>query len=138
MGGILDLTALQPEDYQRIITQLHNEVVAKDARIKGVESLAKMLHEAEQKSQRMQETAKNYELTLKRAEARIAQLNKMHGIGPQTAFNRGVVIPGVSRKDFDLVTRENEKLKKALQHIVSTEIEGHAVVLVSEELRVKL
>ena len=46
------------------------------------------------------------------------------------------VLVGV--KLLNPITRENEKLKKALQHIVSTEIEGHAVVLVSEELRVKL
>jgi hypothetical protein len=44
---------------------------------------------------------------------------KKLGIWPQTAFGIDVVNPGVSRKDFDAVTKENIRLKEALKHIVS-------------------
>ena len=121
----------EESDCRRLITQLYNEIIAKDARIKGVHALTLMLNEKEERCKRMEDMVKNYELTLKRAEARIAQMNKMFGVGPQTAFNRGVVMPGASKKDLDLVTQENLKLKKALEHIVSTELRGQAVILVS-------
>ena len=130
-GNFTVANKLQENDYRRIITQLHNEILAKNERLKGVKALTVMLHESEEKRKRMEAMANNYEMTLKRAEARIAQLNKTLGVGPQAAFNRGVVMPGVSRKDFELVTQENVRLRKALDHIVPTNLGGHDVILVS-------
>ena len=117
-------------DLKRIIVGLQNDIKGKNERLKGVHLLTVLLHEAEEKCKQWEETAKNLETTLRRAEARIAQLNKIHGIGPQAAFNRGAVFPGVSRKDFELVTQENIKLKKALDHIVTANLGGNEVILV--------
>ena len=41
-----------------------------------------------------------------------------------------VVYPGLSRKDFDAVTRENIGLKEALEHIAPTELGGKDIVIV--------
>ena len=54
-------------------------------------------------------------------------------IGRQTAIDIDDVNPEISRKEFDAINKENVKLKKALKHIVPTELGGKDVVLVSEK-----
>ena len=44
--------------------------------------------------------------------------------------------PGVSRKDFDAVIKENIRLKEALEHIVRTEYGGKDIVIVSVHLTI--
>ena len=85
----------------------------------------------EKSVQSSQTRADNYETALRRAEARVAYLNKKLGIGPQSSFDIDVINPGVSRKDFDAVTKENIRLKEALEHIVPTELGGKDIVVVS-------
>ena len=109
--------------------------MVKNERLKGVEDLVRICSEKEEKLQGWKTRADNYETALRRADARIAYLSKKLGIGPQTAFGMDVVYPGVSRKDFDAVTRENIRLKEALEHIVPTELGGKDIVIVSIGLK---
>ena len=128
-----NLKELKADELKRIITIQHRELLAKTERLKGVEELTKICNDLEEKRQSCQTRADNYETALRRAEARIAYLNKKLGIGPQTTFGIDVVNPGISRKDFDavLVTKENIRLKEALEHIVPTELGGKDVIIVS-------
>jgi hypothetical protein len=119
------------DDLKRIIALQHREIQVKNERLKGVEELTRVCSELEEKRQSWQTKADNYETALRRAEARIAYLNKKLGIVPQTTFGIDVFNPGISRKDFDAITKENIRLKEALEHIVPTELGGKDVVVVS-------
>jgi hypothetical protein len=130
-GSVLNLRELQANDLKRIIALQHTDLLAKNERLKGVEELTRICNELEEKRQSSETRADNYETALSRAEARIAYLNKKLGIGPQTTFGIDVVNPGISRKDFDAVTKENIRLKEALEHIVPTELGGKDIVIVS-------
>ncbi len=134
-GPIIALREYNVDDLKRIITAQQREIHVKNERLKGVEDLTRICHELEEKRQSWQIRADNYETALKRAEARVAYLNKKLGIGPQTTFDIDVINPGVSRKDFDAVTKENIRLKEALEHIVPTELGGKDIVIVSIVVR---
>ena len=127
----LNLQAVGENDLKRIVAVQHREILVKNERLKGVEDLVRICSEKEEKLQGWKTRAENYETALRRSDARIAYLNKKLGIGPQTALDIGVVYPGVSRKDFDAVTRENIRLKEALEHIAPTELGGKDIVIVS-------
>ncbi|CAB4038079.1 Hypothetical predicted protein, partial [Paramuricea clavata] len=122
-----NLKELKADDLKRIIALQHRELLAKDERLKGVEDLTRICNELEEKRQGLETRADNYETALRRAEARIAYLNKK--LGPQTTFEIDVINPGISRKDFDAVTKENIQLKEALEHIVPTELGGKDIVI---------
>ena len=130
-GSVSNLEELLANDLKRIIALQHRELLAKNERLKGVEELTRICNELEEKRQGSETRADNYETALKRAEARIAYLNRKLGIGPQTTFDIDVVNPGISRKDFDAVTKDNIRLKEALEHIVPTELGGKDIVIVS-------
>jgi hypothetical protein len=130
-GQVLNLKQFNGDDLKRIIALQHREILGKNERLRGVEDLTRICNELEEKRQSSWTRADNYETALRRAEARIAYLNKKLGIGPQTTFGIDVVNPGISRKDFDAVTRENIRLKEALEHIVPTELGGKDIVIVS-------
>jgi RNase P protein component len=131
-----NLKELKADELKRIITIQHRELLAKNERLKGVEELTRICNQLEEKRQDSETRADNYKTALRRAEARIAYLNKKLGIGPQTTFGIDVVNPGISRKDFDAVTRENIRLKEALEHIVSTELGGKDIIIVSKKMAV--
>ena len=88
-----------------------------------------------QKVQSWKTKAENTETALKQANTKIAYLNKKPrknlGIEPQTTSGIDVVYPGVSRKDFDALTKENIRLKEALEHIAPTELGSKDIVIVS-------
>ena len=130
---VLNLRQLNGDDLKRIIAVQHREILVKNERLRGVEDLTRICSELEEKRQSWQTRADNYETALRQAEARIAYLNKKLGIGPQTSFgiNDDVINPVISRKDFDAVTKENIRLKEALEHIVPTELGGKDIVIVS-------
>ena len=130
-ASVTNLKEYNVDDLKRIIAALNREILVRNERLKGVEDLTRICHELEEKRQSWQIRADNYETALKRAEARIAYLNKKLGIGPQTTLDIDVINPGVSRKDFDAVTKENIRLKEALEHIVPTELGGKDIVIVS-------
>ena len=131
MAQILNSQAMSEKDFKRIIAVQQREILVKNERLKGVEDLVRICSEKEEKLQGWKTRAENYETALRRANARIAYLNKKLGIGTQTAFDMDVVYPGVSRKDFDAVIKENIRLKEALEHIAPTELGGKEIVIVS-------
>ena len=132
-----NLKELKADELKRIITIQHTELSAKNERLKGVEELTRICNQLEEKRQYSETRADNYKTALRRAEARIAYLNRKLGIGPQTTFGIDVINPGISRKDFDAVTTENIQLKEALKHIVSTELGGKDIVIVSILIKCK-
>jgi hypothetical protein len=133
-GSVVNLKELSVEDLRRLIAYQQREIAVRNDRLRGVEKLTTICSDLEEKLQSSQTRADNYETALRRAEARVAYLNKKLGIGPQTSFDIDVINPGVSRKDFDAVTRENIRLKDALEHIVPTELGGKDIVIVSMSL----
>jgi hypothetical protein len=130
-GQLLDSKELNVDNLKRIVALQHREILVKNERLRGVEDLTRICSELEEKRQSWQTRADNNGAALRRAETRIAYLNKKLGIGPQTTVGIDVVNPGISRKNFDAVTKENIKLKEALEHIVPTELGGKDVVIVS-------
>ncbi|XP_028404216.1 golgin subfamily A member 6-like protein 22 [Dendronephthya gigantea] len=133
----LDPHNLNLDDLRRITQALqHQELKGKNNRsMNEVKETTRILSESEKKMRRKEKTrAENSQIALRRAEARIAILNKKLGIGPQTAFEIDVVNPRVSQKDYDSLTIEYIKLKEALEHIVPTELGGKDVVLKNQEL----
>ena len=56
---------------------------------------------------------------------------KKLGIGPQKMLRFDVVYRRISRKDFDVVTKEIRKLKETLEHIGPTELSGKEIANVS-------
>jgi hypothetical protein len=130
-GSVINLKELSADDLRRLIAYQQREIAVRNDRLRGVEKLTTICSDLEEKLQSSQTRADNYETALRRAEARVAYLNKKLGIGPQTSFDIDVINPGVSRKDFDAVTKENIRLKEALEHIVPTELGGKDIVVVS-------
>ena len=130
-GYALNLQELNVEQLKRIISLQQKDILFMNSRLKGVENLAKICSDLEEKCKHWKSVAENTKTALQRAEARVAYLNKKLGIGPQTAFDIDVINPGVSRKYFDAVAKENIQLKEALEHIVLAKIGGKDVVIVS-------
>ncbi|XP_028404900.1 tropomyosin-1-like [Dendronephthya gigantea] len=127
---MLNMDELNTGDLKRIIAVQSKEIERKNEQLKGLQNLAKICSESEEKRQSWKTRAEKYESALRRAEARIAVLNKKLGmLGPQTAFDIKI-----SRHAFDAITRENIELKEALEHIVPTELGGKDVVLRNQEL----
>ena len=133
-GSAVNLKELNVDDLKRLIAFQQREIAQKNDRLRGVEKLTTICSDLEEKFHSERTKSDNYENALRRAEARIAYLNKKLGIGPQTSFDIDVINPGVSRKDFDAVTKENIRLKEALEHIVPTELGGKDIVIVSMSL----
>lgn len=65
--------------------------------------------------------------TLARAENRIAQLSPLNG------GEEGIVTPGVSRKVLESLTKENTKLKEALEHLTQRK-DGPNLVVENKDL----
>ena len=138
MAEVVNLPAVGENDFKRIIAVQRKEIMVKNERLKGVEDLLRICSEKEEKLQGWKTRAENYETALRRADARIAYLNKKLGIGPQTAFDMDVVYPGISKKDFNAVTKENVRLKEALEHIAPTKLGGNDVMIVSMRKNMKV
>ena len=84
--AVLNLQAMADNDFKRIIAVQRREILVQNERLKGVENLVRICSEKEKKLQSMKTRAENYETALRRADARIAYLNKKLGIGPQTTL----------------------------------------------------
>lgn len=135
-GQILNIKGVHEDDLKRIIALQRKDILDKNKRLKGVEKLTNIVNELEESRQSLQSKADNFESALRRAEARIAYLNKKLGIGPQTSMGVEVVDPGVSRKEYDALMRDNIRLKESLEHIVATELGGQDVVTVSKTKKI--
>ena len=95
-------------------------------KLTGVQNLGQQLQKKEQENTFLKEKLERLEGTLARAENRITQLSLQAGNGAHQAFSRGgIVTPGVSKKLLEALTRENTRLKLALEHIIAKGSNGN-------------
>ena len=79
--------------------------------------------------------ADNYEKGLKKAEGRIAWLQKQLEIGPHAAFNLETpTSSGVSKKNYIKIIQEYLKLQKTLNHIQLTGLTRDEIALKNREM----
>lgn len=90
-------------------------------------NLVRQLNEAHRERDSLYAKWKQAEESLKRAENTIAQLSL------STSSKGGIVIPGVSRKVLEGLTKENTRLKSALAHVTKRE-NGSDLALENKDL----
>ncbi|XP_020610583.1 uncharacterized protein PF11_0207-like [Orbicella faveolata] len=86
------------------------------SKLTGVQNLGLQLQKKEQQIKTLLEKNERLEGSLARAENRITQLNLQLPSGAQIG---AVVTPGVSKKVLEALTRDNTKLKQALEHLTN-------------------
>lgn len=90
------------------------------SKLTGVQNLGLQLQRKEQEIKSLLEKNERLEGSLARAENRITQLSLLAGNGQQALASQGAIVtPGVSKKVLEALTRENTKLKQALDHLTS-------------------
>ncbi|CAH3029537.1 unnamed protein product [Porites evermanni] len=90
------------------------------SQITGVQNLGVQLQKKEQELRSALERIERLESSLARAENRITQLSHLAGNNGQTVAGQGAIVtPGVSKKLLEALTRENTKLRQALDHLTN-------------------
>lgn len=90
------------------------------SQLTGVQNLGLQLQKKEQEHKSLLEKYERLEGSLARAENRITQLSLLAGNGPQALAGQGAIVtPGVSKKVLEALTRENTKLRQALDHLTN-------------------
>ena len=90
------------------------------SQLTGVQNLGLQLQRKEQEKKSLLEKNERLEGSLARAENRITQLSLLAGNGQQTVASQGAIVtPGVSKKVLEALTRENTKLRQALDHLTN-------------------
>lgn len=118
MAGQGDIEALFAEN-QRLRQSLVVMVTDRKkmaSKLTGVQNLGLQLQKKEQQIKNLEEKNERLEGSLARAENRITQLNLQLPAGAQLG---AVVTPGVSKKVLEALTRDNTKLKQALEHLTN-------------------
>ena len=101
-------------------------------KLTGVQNLGQQLQKKEQENVLLKEKVERLEGTLARAENRITQLSLKLGNGPHQAFSgSGIVTPGVAKKVLEALTRDNTRLKLALDHVTNKGSNGSDLAVVS-------
>ena len=98
------------------------------SKLTGVQNLGLQLQKKEQQNKTLLEKIERLEGSLARAENRITQLNLQLPSGAQMG---AVVTPGVSKKVLEALTRDNTKLKQALEHMTNKGPAGVDLAVVS-------
>ena len=98
------------------------------SKLTGVQNLGLQLQKKEQQIKNLEEKNERLEGSLARAENRITQLNLQLPAGAQLG---AVVTPGVSKKVLEALTRDNTKLKQALEHLTNKGPSGVDLAVVS-------
>lgn len=98
------------------------------SKLTGVQNLGLQLQKKEQQIKALLEKNERLEGSLARAENRITQLNLQLPSGAQMG---AVVTPGVSKKVLEALTRDNTKLKQALEHLTNKGPAGVDLAVVS-------
>ncbi|XP_029206570.2 myosin heavy chain, clone 203-like [Acropora millepora] len=107
------------------------------SQLTGVQNLGLQLQRKEQEVKSLSEKNERLEVSLTRAENRITQLSYIVRNNPQTlsmASQGAIVTPGVSKKVLEALTRENTKLKQALNHLTSKGPSGVDLAVENREL----
>lgn len=102
------------------------------SKLTGVQNLGQQLQKKEQEIKTLLEKNERQEGSLARAENRITQLTLQMGNGPQSASQGAIVTPGVSKKVLEALTRDNTRLKQALDHLTNKGPAGVDLAVVSE------
>ena len=104
------------------------------SQITGVQNLGVQLQKKEQELKSTLEKNERLESSLARAENRITQLSHLAGNNGQTVAGQGAIVtPGVSKKLLEALTRENTKLRQALDHLTNRGPGGVDLAVVSVE-----
>ena len=104
------------------------------SQITGVQNLGVQLQKKDQELRTLSEKNERLESSLARAENRITQLSHLAGNNGQTVAGQGAIVtPGVSKKLLEALTRENTKLRQALDHITNRGPGGVDLAVVSIE-----
>ncbi len=101
------------------------------SKLTGVQNLGLQLQKKEQEIKTLQEKNERLEGSLARAENRITQLSLQMGNGQQSGGQGAIVTPGVSKKVLEALTRDNTKLKQALDHLTNKGPAGVDLAVVS-------
>ena len=107
----------------RHLVEQHNRT---NSKLIGVQVLTDQLEQKTQECERYKATIQQLEVLLSRAENRIAQLSVKGG-----SAKGGIVTPGISKRLFESIARENTKLKIALEHVVNKQPNGIELAVVS-------
>lgn len=101
------------------------------SKLTGVQNLGLQLQKKEQENKTLLEKNERLEGSLARAENRITQLSLQIGNGQQSSGQGAIVTPGVSKKVLEALTRDNTKLKQALDHLTNKGPAGVDLAVVS-------
>ncbi|CAH3180132.1 unnamed protein product [Porites evermanni] len=105
------------------------------SQITGVQNLGVQLQKKDQELRTLSEKNERLESSLARAENRITQLSHLAGNNGQTVAGQGAIVtPGVSKKLLEALTRENTKLRQALDHITNRGPGGVDLAVENREL----
>lgn len=98
----------------------------------GVQNLGLQLQKKEQELKSLLDKYERLQGSLARAENRITQLSAGNG---QTLAGQGAIVtPGVSKKVLEALTRENTKLRQALDHLTNRGPNGVDLAVENREL----
>lgn len=101
------------------------------SKLTGVQNLGLQLQKKEQQIKSLEGKNERLEGSLARAENRITQLSLQLGNGLPSGAQGAVVTPGVSKKVLEALTRDNTKLKQALEHLTNKGPAGVDLAVVS-------
>ena len=104
------------EHLRRAITLLVAENKKQVVGLAGIRGLVRQLHHKRTECESLTARCERLEGSLARAENRIAQLSHMAAKNGEPSQG-AIVVPGVSKKILENLTRENTKLRQALNHV---------------------
>ena len=116
------MDSVEAENFRlrRTLLSMCNERKKMASKLTGVQNLGLQLQKKELETKSLREKNERLEGSLARAENRITQLSLLTRNGPQALSNQGAIVtPGVSKRVLEALTRENTKLKQALNHLTS-------------------
>lgn len=104
------------------------------SKLTGVQNLGQQLQKKDMEIGNLREKIERLEGSLARAENRITQLSLQAGNGQHLSGQTAIVTPGVSKKVLEALTRDNTRLKQALDHLTNRGPAGVDLAVVSENI----
>lgn len=104
------------------------------SKLTGVQNLGQQLQKKDIEIQNLREKSERLEGSLARAENRITQLSLQAGNGQHLSGQTAIVTPGVSKKVLEALTRDNTRLKQALDHLTNRGPAGVDLAVENKEL----
>lgn len=103
-------------------------------KLTGVQNLGQQLQKKDMEIGNLREKIERLEGSLARAENRITQLSLQAGNGQHFSGQTAIVTPGVSKKVLEALTRDNTRLKQALDHLTNRGPAGVDLAVENKEL----